>query len=546
MRQFAAQLLSSLYLGYALLHEPRLIAQARMLSKNIQQISDLIAKADEYYETMQLDRAIASYSKILRLDPQNTLARIRLGKCFYKQGLFQDSYLVHKAVSVEIMDADTRYEFGLSAFKSKKYKHSLKIFQTLKENHPFYDLANFYGALSAARLGDYKLGLKLMQNAVALPSKLIATKQRVESQLKRLANKQPLKEPPLKKEISKKSSTLQKQEVNNLQPEPTLPATSFYDYTIGNPKKRSSLGITYQMQGLDYSTEPKELSFVQAFADINIQSQDSLLAIKKPLRYWAKLRLNGYNEQQKYFSIFPDDFENLEEATRFKAKQSEDSIISTLVGGGITQGWQLTPSLWLLLGGELLAVNQGFDGKDTLADLKLLSALMWKTSAFSAKLATEWIHRQDTEQSLYDKFRAQLVTLFEISANIDVTVGILPSFYNYSADNIDGPSSEVRVFSKADFAFSDNLTFTLNGHTEYFLQQRLHGQLDTIALEFDQNNIGADASVTLSYGELLSAALSAKIEQRFLANFINTSEEPLHAIVPKTLRAIQAKASINF
>lgn len=546
MSQFAVYFLSSLYFGYALLHEPRLIAQTRLLTKDIQHISDLIKKAEQYYETEQLDKAIASYSKILRLDPQNTVARIRLGKCFYRQGLFSDSYLVLKAVSLEILDADTRYEFGLSAFKSKKYKHSLKIFMTLKENHPFYDLANFYGALSAARIGEYKLGLKLMQNAVALPSKLIPTKQKVETQLRKLTDKQPTKELPPKKEPSKKSSTLQKQQTKNLLATNTLPRINFYSYTIGKPENSSAIGANYQMQGLDYSTENKDISFVQAFADLNIQNNDNQQSLKNPLTYWAKFRLNGYNEQQKYFSIFPEDFENLEEQIRFKAEQSDDSIISTFVGGGIAPSWQLSPSLWLILGGELLAVNQSFEGKATLADIILLSSLVWKNLSFTAKLTTEWLHRQDTEQSLQDKFRAQILAFFETSTNMDITVGILPAFYNYIADNLDGPSSEVRVFSKADINFSPNLIFTLNGHVEYFFQQRLHGQLDTIALEFDQNNIGAEASVTLSYGELLSASLSANIEQRFLANFINTSEEPLHTVVPKTIQAIKAQASINF
>lgn len=549
MRHVAAHILSSLSLAYALFQEPALMGRGRLLAKNIKQISSLIEKADAYYETKQFDKAITSYSKILQLDPQNTIARIRLGKCFYRQGLFQDAYSVHKFIDLNLMDADTRYEFGLSAFKSKEFKHSLKIFSTIQKNHPFHDLANFYGSLSAARLGDYRLGLTLMQNAVVLPSKLNETKQKVELQLQRLVHGQPKKEQTFYKNRSKKTHKnpkTQKPLIEEAMTENSLPASNFYSYEIDTPNENSALGFLYQSQGIEQSLEKKDLSFVQAFADINLNDKLRNRRKESPTRYWLKFRLNFYNEHQRFYSLFPNDYENLEEKLRFKADQNGDSIVTTWLGAGISPSWRLNHSLWLIAGGELLVANQAFESEDTIADIKVVSALVWKKPSFTAKMALEWLHNQSSDESLYDKFRAQILAKIELGPWVNIKLGILPAFYKYSAESIDGPSAEFRLFSQANINLNTAVNFTLSGHTEYFLKQRLHNQLDTIALEFDQNNIGAQVAVILYPDQLISAGLSAKIEQRYLTNFINTSEELLHVIVPKTVQAIEAQASINF
>ena len=106
----------------------------------------------------------------------------------------EDAYKIFKHIDPSHLDPETSYEYAQSFYVRKKYQGALKGFKRIPNGHPLYDLAGYYGAISALKLKKYQEAQDLIENAVVLPSKLIKSRNLYKKHIQDLLEAQQAKE----------------------------------------------------------------------------------------------------------------------------------------------------------------------------------------------------------------------------------------------------------------------------------------------------------------------------------------------------------------
>ena len=75
----------------------------------------------------------------------------------YKEALSQ--------VDLKEMTPDAAYDFGQVAFRSGDDANALKAFSQIPNGHALYDLAGYFGGISALRSGEYQRAIDMFDQA---------------------------------------------------------------------------------------------------------------------------------------------------------------------------------------------------------------------------------------------------------------------------------------------------------------------------------------------------------------------------------------------
>ena len=146
----------------------------------------LYRNASSLYDKRKYTEAIDVYNKILRLYPSHQPSLIYRAKSLYRLGKYKQSYKAFRQLVLGSLDPETKFEYGQVHFRQKKYSEAFEAFQQVPSGHQLFDLASYYGGVSALKSRQYSESVNSFAQAVVLPSKLMKSKKLLQKQAEQL------------------------------------------------------------------------------------------------------------------------------------------------------------------------------------------------------------------------------------------------------------------------------------------------------------------------------------------------------------------------
>ncbi len=191
-------------------------------------VRKMFLAAEKLYRKGQYGAAMSAFANLLRYYPQHMPSILLYAKSAYRLDRVKDAYSLFTRVDVNSLDPETSYEYGLAFFSQKKFAGSLNGFRRIPQGHPLYDLANYYGGISAIKIRNYELAQAMMERAVVLPDKLVASRSLYLKHLKKILL---MKESDkLKKQRLKEKNRLKKRKGRKSKPPKTTKKPLVYEH----------------------------------------------------------------------------------------------------------------------------------------------------------------------------------------------------------------------------------------------------------------------------------------------------------------------------
>jgi tetratricopeptide (TPR) repeat protein len=133
-------------------------------------------RAQKLYNAKKFGEAAIAYDQIIRRYPGHEPSLIQLAKSLYKLDRYRDAYNVFTKINPQYLDPETSYQYGWSFYKNKQYEGALYGFKRVPKGYSLFDLANYYGAISAIKMKEYDIASDMLDKAMVLPDKLAKSK----------------------------------------------------------------------------------------------------------------------------------------------------------------------------------------------------------------------------------------------------------------------------------------------------------------------------------------------------------------------------------
>ena len=135
-------------------------------------LKGMVDAAQEHYDAGRWNEALKAYGALLKRYPAYEPAGIQVAKVLYRQERLADAFQAFGRVPLAHLDSDTSYEYGFAFYNNRSYEGALAAFARVPKGHALYDLASYYGGISAIKLHHYDEALELLDRAIVLPDKL--------------------------------------------------------------------------------------------------------------------------------------------------------------------------------------------------------------------------------------------------------------------------------------------------------------------------------------------------------------------------------------
>lgn len=132
----------------------------------------MFAAAQKLYNAGKFNEALVIYDGIVKKYPSHEPSVIQYAKTLYRLDRIPESYNLFARVNPQYLDPETSYEYGYASYVNQRWDAALFAFKRVPQDHALYDLANYYGALSAVKLKKYTDAEEMLDKAVVLPDKL--------------------------------------------------------------------------------------------------------------------------------------------------------------------------------------------------------------------------------------------------------------------------------------------------------------------------------------------------------------------------------------
>ena len=483
-------------------------------------------KATKLYDDRKFAKAAKIYARILKRFPEHGPSKIQLAKSYYRLEKISTAYSVFKTIDPKYLDPETAYERSQSFYSQKKYKGALEGFEKIPKGHPLYDLAGYFGGISAVKIREYEKADALFEQAVVLPSKLTKPKKlyqkHVEEMLLTLKRKE-LEQQKTKATVQQQRNPRQGVQTQ-LPPQPVQPPPPMYPppaqaYQLPPPLPRApnkfarqridiyrkhkgflnasssaEFGASYVSQPSDYSNLKKEDEVFQTsffrFQTGKLMYLDNNIRRKRRSAATLKASIHAYdrNFDGTQLSIGASADEDIESRVLSKGKGNEK--VGTLNLEAAYE-FPLRRNFWL--GGKASAFTaaRDFETGKSLANLRAGVFLGLKNKSFNGSVEINGIQTLDKGQTpIFSRsqeiFDGRFLLIFDTEIQ---TYGRLEQ-YNYRDETTDGPDLTIFFESNLVFNVSGIIQAGLGFYFEDFIAYRIHGVDNKDIREFDQRRSG--------------------------------------------------------
>jgi tetratricopeptide (TPR) repeat protein len=506
----------------------------------------LFRRGMEAYEAKSYDDAIDVFTQILQKQADNMPAKIQLARSLYQLKRFPEAYKLFQTVELSLLEPEASYEYGQTAFRANDFNNAMEAFRNVPNGHPLYDLAGYYGGISAFKIGNFQLAIDMLEQAVVLPSKLVRSQKLYQKEAEKqllLKQKQEVQAatPPLGGAASQGSTA------------PTLtPLQSdsdrIYRYL------RSDRGVTLipryvtqNQSSSDREVAKKEIK--SAELRTTISQLKSTTKAGSP-QYLLELQLSGkaLEGSSGEIGILPDVRKEQELAL---IKKSDRVRSLGMVDLTAAIEWPIADgsTLGLHLGASMQGANGDFAKGYTTPRLGIF--LGQKNNLLETHINIEAHARLEEGDMLFLNTRQLGRVIFALPHQFQVSIQGELAQYSYNQDRIDGPDWSGRILSEFGYQRSDDFGAFLGAFFELQQANRLHDLPGASVIEFDSNLIGASFRSDIKLFSWARLSLLGQVVDRNYASLApsRTLVEPLlESVYPASIHhfAVQTMFSVSF
>ncbi len=465
-------------------------------------LAKIFRRGVEAFEQKRFDDAVEAFQQVLQKLPDHLGTKIYLGRTLYQQKNLVDALKVFKDIDIKALEPEAAYDFGQAAYRSADYETALKAFALVPNGHPLYDLAGYYGGISAYKTRDYQHAIDLLDQAVVLPSKLVRSQKlyRLEAE---------------KKLFQKQKEEVQSEGIPIIKGKKELPPTVF----VYQPQR--GLGITHR-----YRNQTSEIKKGKA-EDYDMQrstlklhwSSDKPVATQKSqLIYLTQIEASNVKENQFETLIMPTPRESLENSTL--QRYVPDTLVHAEIGGGYEMAIGSTSTIGII-GGAYANAGDGDFAKKILYSPYLSLFLGQSGDALETLLSVETHPRFDKDKLLITQTVQNGSLRFNLSKSVYFGLKGQLNEYSYNTERLSGPDWNGR--GQLEVGYERSKTLFLNFGTFYEIAQgwRVYDATQELPLvKFNLAQTGAYTSADLNLTSWWTFGFQAKYAQNNYANVL--------------------------
>lgn len=471
-------------------------------------LAKIYRKAVEAYEQKRYDEAADGFRQVLeRFD--HTPSKIYLARSLYQQKNLVEALKVFHDIDVKALEPDAAYDYGQTAFRSGEYDNAIKAFAIVPNGHPLYDLAGYYGGISAYKTGDFQHAIDLFDQAVVLPSKLVRSQKlyRQEAE-KKLFQRQ-------KAEVQATGIPIMKGSKKDNQ------AGTNFVYDL---QKGVSLTHSYKNQTTDVKKGPSEdFDMQRTTLGLYWGSDKPAPSAKTQWIYLADLRLSSTKDNDKEIPLLANPSDVLENATldRF----TPDSLVRTELAGGYEMGVGNTSALGFI-GGAYAYAGDGDFSEKLLYSPYVSVFLSQKGDLLETRVSLGTYPQFDSKQLSITQTVQDGLLQFNLSKTLYFALKGQLNEYSYNVERLNGADWNGRGQLELGYRKGKGLSLALGTFYEVAQGWRLYDVAQELPLvKFNLNQVGGYASANLNLTSWWIFGFDGKFAKNSFANVLPAEGE---------------------
>lgn len=301
----------------------------------------------EAFEQKRYDEAIEALQLVLSKQAEHAPSKIYLARSLAQQKNLTEALKIFREIDLKVFDGDAAYDFGQTAFRLADYATAIKAFGLVPSGHSLFDLAAYYGGISAFKMGEFQQAIDLFDQAVVLPSKLVRSQKlyRVESE-KKLFQKQ-------KAEVQATGISVAKGARKDADPPPAF---------VQEPFRGISLAHIYKNQTSEAKKgKSRNVDLQRTTLALSWGSEKPVATAKSQWIYYLDLRASTVKGNEQELLVLPATDEMFENATLLRFQPS--SLIRPEFGGGYEMAVGTSSTFGAVAGAYAYAADGNFVDK---------------------------------------------------------------------------------------------------------------------------------------------------------------------------------------
>lgn len=478
-----------------------------------------------------------------------------LAKTYYRLGDTSSANVFFNGTPSSAFDEDAHYEFGQVLFALQKYPEALEHFKKITQKHHLFDLAGYYGAISAIKSQKYEEAETLIDNAVVLPDRLMRSRNLYKKHIANaLLNKErKLIAPARKKTPSKKPepsrSVTQGPQTNTAPKTEASPPPEQDDLWQEKPEKSALLGFLNRNQKLNYNGKRTEdaRTHISYFSFNNGFVIPSEPALHSP---YLVLQVNSWVEDANFrgrqVETNPSPDENLRYLIQRDDEGSENNGFLKLA---LNAYLPTSETLTFGVGASLGSLFPDLNTKNQLENRDLYGAGIFRSDIHRLSFYSHIIDTRDSEKrSLFIQTRQDFQYALSLPADFELTGNLLISRYTYQQENLNGPESSIRLTGGAKTRFPLNFEMAVLGYYGANKGETLYNGENENVYVFDKTIAGGEAFLSANPWEFLSLKVGTLRERHTFKNIEpgdETSVDELHDLHYNFISEVYLSGHVN-
>ena len=468
-------------------------------------LQTLYRKAMEAYDAKHYDEASDLFKQILAKQPDHASSKIFLARSLYQEKSLAEAFKTFQQIDIKLLEPDAAYDYGQVAFRSNDYPTAIKAFAIVPNGHPLYDLAGYYGGISAFKMGEYQQAIDLFDQAVVLPSKLV--------KMQKL----------YRKEAEKKLLLKQKHEMNSggttskTSERPSAPVVAEPANFILAPLRGVVLSHRYMNQtGETKKALSTEFDLSRSELTAGWGSDKPNASAKNQWVYLANVKGMTTHDGEQEIPIMPTPDETLQFLAL--ARHKPKTLARTEIGGGFETVIGDKGTLGVSVGAYAYAPDSDF--KKRLLYTPYISVFFSQSGTLlETSLKAEVHPRFDDKELLVTQTVEEGTIQFNISRLAFLGLTGELNEYSYNTERLSGPDWNGRFRLQAGYAQKKSLSLTIGTFYEIAQGTRLYDlSPDVPLLKFNLSQSGAFAKADMYLTSSWIVGISGKLVRNTYSN----------------------------
>ncbi len=457
-----------------------------------------LKQAMTLFRANRYKEASAIFSRLLRTYPDNETARIYLGKSLFRMDRHEESYQVFRTLNLKTLDPETSFEYGKSFFDHEQYEEAFSAMLQVPEGNDYYDLASYYGAISAVKLKRFRDAERMIENAVVLPSKLIKSrnlyKQHIHQIIEKEQEEQLSRDKAAEEKRLKDQTRVFREKLNDPNEKPPvkeveLPVEPTHDgfYSIN---RSAEVGFRIKEQFVDFNRVTSRTNRhhtniftfqngVQKILGKRDKNSTSAMGAGIKLNLWDR----NYHNPELLMADTPD------ELTIYRTFTGEPDG-NQKIGLAAMNAWyekNVSGSLWLGTKVAYIGAYPDFKSKDSIANRDIEINLGRKKSGNVTSMTVNYIQTIDGSGRLLTETSQEVIgTSFYTPQSYGFDFRLRAQQFRYRRLFLEGPSNSIRghVNLFSEFPYGTRL-----GSEGYFQTNHHYRKTTLPGFKWEQNDI---------------------------------------------------------